>query len=479
MTASLTALHRAPAPKFATRRTLGCPSFGPRVAAVGDFLGTPFMPWQRLVADVASEVDPTRPGAWRYPLVVVTVPRQAGKTALLRAILVDRMLCYQNHGILMTAQTGKDARKRWNQIVAALSAEKNPERFKVRSSSGSERLEYLASHSYISPFAPTPKSIHGDSLPLVAVDEAWAFDAEAGAALEAAINPTQLTVLDSQIWIVSTKGTLNSTYLNDLLKKGRKSLRDPNASMAFFEWSADEDAAARDPYSDETLSFHPAIGYTQTPEKIRALATDGETGNWFRSILNLQTATAKTVVDMAIWDGLADAAPRTPPADLSSVWIGYDVARDRSTASIAAAWKDDDGLHTTILKTQPGVGWLISDLQSLAHVGYGGLIADDGGPTRTVSADLLAADTDAVQVMRSRDYGSASQLLLDRIAEGEITHDGNPDLRAALAGSVLRPMGGAVAFDPVHSAGAIDTLRATTAAVWAASRVEPTGPLVF
>lgn len=111
-------------PAYATARNPKNPSFGKRVAAVAAHLGTPLMPWQRTVADVITELDPANPGAWRYPLVVISVPRQAGKTALLRALLVDRMMCYRKHEILMTAQTGKDARKRWKQITTALDSKK-------------------------------------------------------------------------------------------------------------------------------------------------------------------------------------------------------------------------------------------------------------------------------------------------------------------------------------------------------------------
>src|SRR6266508_5204234 len=61
-------------PRDPTRKTLGG-----AVAKVAKALGTPLMPWQRLVADVAMEVDP-RTGRLVYGEVVVTTPRQQGKT---------------------------------------------------------------------------------------------------------------------------------------------------------------------------------------------------------------------------------------------------------------------------------------------------------------------------------------------------------------------------------------------------------------
>ncbi|WP_165215303.1 terminase large subunit [Schaalia sp. ZJ1691] len=452
--------------KYSTRRNPNNPTFGARIAATAAYLGGSLMPWQRQVADVALELDPHNPGAWRYPVVVVTVPRQAGKSFLLRAIMVDRMMAYNNHEVLMTAQTGKDARKRWKQINMALSAVKKPQYFRVYASQGSERTEYLKRGSFISPFAPTPKSIHGDSLHLVTVDEAWAFDADSGLALETAINPTQLTIQDSQLWIVSTKGTAKSAYLNELIRKGRDAVNDPHARIAYFEWSADEALADADPYSDETLAFHPAVGHTQTLDKIRALAT-GDVSAWRRSILNLETATDNAVVDMAVWDSLtADPAPARP--DMSHVVIAFDLARDGSGASIAAAWQAEDGdIHTTLIASAPGTSWVPARLHYLADQGAR-VFADPSGPTRTMAGDL--GTELSITATSSRDYATACQLLLDRVKSGNISHDGAQQTRDALNAAEVRQLAGATAFDAHRSPEPIDALRATALAVWAATQ---------
>nr|WP_300339933.1 terminase large subunit [Actinomyces sp.] len=461
-------------PKYATPRTPTNPTFGARIAATAAFMGGTLMPWQRQVADVALELDPTNPGAWRYPVVVVSVPRQAGKSFLLRAVMVDRMMAYRDHEILMTAQTGKDARKRWKQINKALKVEKRPGYFRTYASQGSERTEYARTGSFISPFAPTPKSIHGDSLHLVTVDEAWAFDADAGLALETAINPSQLTIRDSQLWIVSTKGTSASAYLNNLIRAGRQAVGDPASRMAYFEWSADEEAAEADPYSDRTLAFHPALGHTQTADKIRSLAT-GDVSAWRRSILNLETATDTAVVDLAIWDSLA--APVPPPAP-DQACLAFDVAGDRSASTVAAAWTDGTDLHTAVLATAPGVDWLRPRLRSLAAAGYRWVGADDSGPTRTVLADLRDEGLD-VRALTTREYATACQLLLDRVRDGEVAHDGADAVRQALSQASTRRLSGVTAFDAPRSAGPIDALRATTVAAWAASQTLPDPIQIF
>lgn len=454
-------------PKYATKRNPDNPTFGARIAATAAFLGGSLMPWQRQVADVALELDPHDPGAWRYPVVVVTVPRQAGKSFLLRAIMVDRMMAYNRHEILMTAQTGKDARKRWKQINTALGAEKKPGYFRVYASQGAERTEYLKRGSFISPFAPTPKSIHGDSLHLVTVDEAWAFDADSGLALETAINPTQLTIKDSQLWIVSTKGTDKSAYLNELIRQGRAAVDNPNSRMCYFEWSADEAAAEADPYSDETLSFHPALGHTQTADKIRALKGDSLAA-WRRSILNLETVTDEAVVDMTVWASLQEADLLATVPDPSRVCVGVDLASDRSGASIVAAWLDGDGdVCLAVIASGPGTDWVQPAISEMQDAGYQWIGCDATGPTRTLAADLEAAGQ-PIATLSTRDYATACQLMLDRIRARRIVHHPNQELYDALGAVVLRQLSGVQAFAAAKSPRPIDSLRAAAAAVWAA-----------
>ena len=160
------------------------PEVGRRAAGMSLALGAPFMPWQRQVADVALEAQPLVPGAMRYPLVVVTVPRQSGKTTLLRAVAMVRAMSRPRHEVVYTAQTGKDARKQWRAWCSAITEPPSPFAgvAHLRRSQGSEALT-LPNSSSVAPFTPAPKSLHGSSPPTVFVDEAWSFDEELAVAL--------------------------------------------------------------------------------------------------------------------------------------------------------------------------------------------------------------------------------------------------------------------------------------------------------
>src|SRR4051812_39206978 len=78
-------------PRFGTPRRPERQTLGAGVGAVARRLGMELMPWQQHVADVALEINPET-GRFAYREVVLTVPRRSGKSALLLAVLIHRMI---------------------------------------------------------------------------------------------------------------------------------------------------------------------------------------------------------------------------------------------------------------------------------------------------------------------------------------------------------------------------------------------------
>ena len=98
-------------PRYETRRNPSRKTRGAELAAIAHRLGTPLMAWQEQVANVGLEV--LEDGTPAYREIVVTVPRQSGKTALVLAWEVHRALAWGSaQAIAYTAQTGFDARRK-------------------------------------------------------------------------------------------------------------------------------------------------------------------------------------------------------------------------------------------------------------------------------------------------------------------------------------------------------------------------------
>jgi hypothetical protein len=178
-------------PLFATARTPGRRSDGRAIGVLAASMGRPLAPWQQLVADVATErLDD---GSWAYQVVVVTVPRQSGKTTLITPFASHRCLICPDALTWYTAQTRQDARDNFGEAVKLLKRSPlRPPRTKVRLSNGSEGVTYPGGATW-RVFAPTPDALHGKANEQVTVDEAWAFDGVRGLALEQAILPTFTT----------------------------------------------------------------------------------------------------------------------------------------------------------------------------------------------------------------------------------------------------------------------------------------------
>ncbi|WP_298635021.1 terminase large subunit domain-containing protein [uncultured Mobiluncus sp.] len=452
-----------PKPKYATRRNPSNPSTWKAVALQARFLETPLMPWQQYVCQVALERQAAHPERARYKTVVVTVPRQAGKTTMIKALMSATAQTNPGCSVFYTAQTRKDAVEKWSELAKPLAAT-GLGRVKLLQGTGNEQLKFLKTDSLIQPFAPTPDGIHGKTSPLVVVDEAWAFNQSEGDDLMASFSPVGITLPESQVWIISTAGDTRSEWLKDLVDRGRESVNDPESTMAFFEWSADEEQATSDPYGDETLAFHPAIGITQATWKLRAESENNPLHLWRRSYLNLWPTSATTsVIDIEAWEKLT-TTPSKPPEGCA---LSFDIADDRSGATIYLGWMKDEKPHLHLGLTRAGAAWVPEIISQLQHQLSPSIVADDSGSNRPVIAQLQADGVD-IYVLRPREYQTACADFLARVTDGQISHEGNEEIETAMGLAVQKPVSGGMAFSARHSMGPIDALKAAIGAAYGA-----------
>jgi hypothetical protein len=434
-------------------------------------LGTPFMPWQSLVADVAGERTPT--GAYAYPVVVVTVPRQSGKTTLMRARLVTRCLAQRGAQTFYTAQTGKDARERWEDLVKQVLRSPLRSRVHVRRSIGSSRLEFW-NDSQLRVFSPVEAAMHGSTPHEVHLDEAWSFDRIRGNALLGAITPAQITVPDRQLWIVSTAGTVESEFLRGWVDAGRAAA----PGVALFEWSCPD---GLDPYDADVIAgYHPAVGYTQTAEDILASASNLSRAEYERAYANRWTGTVDAIITADDWAALA--GDQTPPG--AGLVLGYDVAHDRTSADIVAGWDDGDGrLQVRVVRTDDGADWLAPAVLELADQLPGAtFVADGAGPVRSVTDALAGRPQLAggrLRVLTTAEYASACGELLADVRTGHLGHDGGDRLARAVAAVVTRPLGDLWVWSRTRSKAAVSALTAATVAAYVARHPADPEPAPF
>ncbi|WP_217182610.1 terminase large subunit [Streptomyces sp. AC495_CC817] len=463
-----------PAPKFMPERDLSWNTEGGEIAKVARLMGFELMPWQRRVVDRATEWRTFAPGEskddkflgqrrYRYSRVVVTVPRQSGKTTLMGPVRIHRMMTRPNLSAWSTAQTGNDAGKRMKDLITLIAASPLAPMFKSRLSNGSEGLVLPANGSRLTRFAPRPDAIHGETPQWADYDEFWKYSRELGEQLMGAISPAMITLYGiAQRWFVSTMGTAQSGFMNDIIEEGRSG-RTPD--LFYAEYSMPD---GLDPYDPETWwTFHPALGNTQTVDALQA-ETGMPYGEWMRGFMNRRTESVDAIVEAAEWDKLR-ATWVDPPA-WSDVAIAYEVAQGGDSAAIYAVWRDEHGNPCThVVHAAPGTIWL-ADLVERIKTECRPMVvaADDGGETRAVTDELTRRGLE-VYTTGARDFGTACIALLAAARdEKTLRHDGSQTLRLAVMHAVLRSAGDAPArFSRKYSTGPVAALIAVAVGLWA------------
>lgn len=386
MTAALE-LHCAP--RFGTPRTSGRPTLGGRVADIAARLGRPLMPHQRLIADVALEIDPAT-GLLAYDEVDVIINRQQGKSETSFPVMTHRCTGFNRalsdwvrrelghdvpepgpQRVLYTAQRAEDARQKWRDIhVDRL--EKSPfgPRLDIRKRLAAEQIRWPNGSTW-SPGSTTGKSGGtGDTLDLAFIDEAWSHSDNR---TELGMRPAMLTRPWRQLWVMSMIPGLSRAlpgswpYLRTKRQNGRSRVQAGiNRGVAYFEWSADPDMDPADPAT--WWSCMPALGLTTPESAIRSDFDAMPLVDFSAEYLGWEPAAqvAKwSVISEPTWSGLR--VPNVRGAYLDPVALGVDAQPDLSSASIGMAALDVNGdTYVELIDRRPGINWAVEALVEIA-----------------------------------------------------------------------------------------------------------------
>lgn len=429
------------------------------------------MPWQRLVADVGGELVEDEDGLLipAYREVVFSVPRQNGKTSLVLAWECHRAIGWEHLGpqrISYSAQTGNDARKKLiNDQKPILNPRKKAlgiDRF--YEASGGEGILWN-NGSRLVLLSNTEASGHGPTVDLGVKDELFAdYDDRR----DQALIPAMATRSAGQVLACSTMGTEDSIPWNALVERGRLAVDlDQRHGLAYFEWSAHEDADLDDPNVWPT--FMPAFGITiKAPAvshaRIGGQMTDGE---FRRAFGNLKTTTSDRVIPLAAWSAVctADATPA------GTVVFALDVNPERTGGAIVAA---SPGVAEVVPRLPAdgfgalGTAWLVPRAVQLSASHANPLwLVDATGPAASLIPALESAGL-RVRPVKPAELVSACAQFYDGVIDGRLRLRQHADLDRAAAGAAKRTIGDAWAWTRKTASADISTLVAATLALWGA-----------
>lgn len=417
-------------PRYATTRRPDREHFGNRIANVAKILGQPLMEWQRLVAEIGSELV-TLPSGLIVPAyreIIVTVPRQNGKTTLVLSWELERALMWgKRQRVAYTAQTGADASKKLlhDQVPVILDSPfantLYPDKERgVRRKNGEEGLNF-SNGSRIDLLASGKSAGHGRTTDLAIIDEA--FD-DTDDRREQAMIPSMATRADAQLLICSTQGTDESTYLNRKIDDGRDAaLNDIGSGIAYFEWSAPYEADISSALT--WAACMPAWNITITEPVVRHAFQTMPEGEFRRAFLNQRTASDERVIPIDAWaavngDFIADG----------KLTFAIDCNPERTSATIAAA--DAQG-NCEIQEHDRGTGWLVNLAVQRARKWDATIAYDPTGPAG-VFGDEIERQGIKVEKISGQDMAMACAFFFDGVIDKKLhvrTHEGLNDAVAA------------------------------------------------
>lgn len=407
------------------------------------------MPWQRLVADIGCELlDDGNPA---YNEVILTVPRQSGKTTLFFTWQLDRCLNWdrQPQRSAFTAHTGKDARDKWlDELLPALEASKLKAVIKdISRANGNEGISFVTG-ALIRVLSTSAASGHSKTLDQAVMDEIWH---DLDDRREQGLRPAMITRPDRQLLVCSTAGTDASVVYNRKIAVGRRAAQlDTGTGVAYFEWSAPDDWEMHDQAS--WWEFMPALGHTITPEAIEVERQSMEPEEFRRAYGNRATRSVDRLIAADSWAAVSrmDASPQ------GRVRFGVDVSEDRGAASIVAV--DSAGCFE-LIEHRAGIDWVVERANELAKTHGTYLLVDESGP-----ASVLISDLRPVRTLKSGQVLRSCAALYDAIIEAKVTFRADPFFDEAVAGVVKRQVGDLWGWSRKASVTDITPLMAATVA---------------
>lgn len=494
----------SPPPLYGTPRNPDRETLGHEPAEVARRLRKPLMPWQSHVADVALELDPDTGELW-YEQVVVTVPRQSGKTTLILAVMIWRCVMFarrigEAQTVTYIAQMGKNARRKLERefipilrrargFVEVVSTRARPKlwtEWKPSLNNGSENILF-GSGSYLQIEAPTESGSHGDVLDMPVIDEAFSRENDL---VEQATDAATVTRRSPQTWIISTAGNRRSRWLYLKVLAGRRAVEnpDPTSRTAYFEWAVPPDVAWDDP--TKWAAYLPALGHTITLARLIARLAKaranpdekdpegfepGEPGfrrgylnQWVDPpVLDIEVERVREITPEA-WGGIVD-----PESEIvgPSV-IGVAAAAGGASAVLVVAGRNAAGrVHVETIRRDGEVALWFEDTlaEAVRRSSPVAVALDPKAPEGVLLPQVLRAVNGRCEVKRLQpgERPAACQAFVSAVNDGNVAHLGDLVLGDAVLGSFRRDMG-ARGWEWDVTPGEVDIapLRAATAAHW-------------
>ena len=457
-----------PEPRYMTPRTPGAPSALRRTGQLAVALRRPLIPWQRETIRGATEINPDT-GTFRYSRIVISTPRQVGKTTIDGMMSTTNMLLGPDRRAWYTAQDGTKAREVFRGYMDQLENSYYKPAFpKMLRGNGAEMIQSLRGSEY-RPFVPNAESLHSKQADRVTLDEVWTYSKIQGNAIIQAADAPMSTRLgttghEPQLIIMSTEGTAESEWYNPILDQLRT---EPDPETFFVDFGLRDDD---DPTDLKTVARrHPGYGYLFNMASLRKrqAAYQGDVSGFARAYGNRRQGAQDRVIPVHTWNGgrIETEIPEGVPVCIAAA-VGVD---DEDAAITMTGYHPDYGKITEVTEQGAGSSWTLLRLKEIqANAGYAVPIAiPDTGPSAHLHDQARRAGLNLLEGTNATANAVACAGVLSGLETGEWRYRTHDALETASELAARRwVQDGAWVWGRRASSGSIAALEAATWSSW-------------
>lgn len=428
-------------PRLATPQ-LAYPSKGFEVIDLAKECGVDLLPWQRHVLEEAMRFDPAT-GKWVRRIAGVTAPRQNGKSALMRFVILWHLFRSDSQNVISMAQNRSLALDHFKMAIDFIEASPamSAQVKRVNRTNGQEALEIRRPDGKVAKWqivAATMEGPRGRSADLLWIDELR----EIGEPAWKAATPVTRARPNAQTWVTSNAGDAHSTVLNELRSRA---LTNVDPAVGWWEWSAGTtDIDVDSPkFWDAVYQANPALGHMIDEDVIRQAAlTDSHAAFVTETLCEWIDSFTSPWPPLA-WSNCVDPDLAVKPG--GPTWLGLDVSPDRRRADLVGVQLEESGriaiglLQSWTSEAAVDDRMIAGDVAEWARKYQARAVAFDRW-TGAGIASRLASVGIPVGDISGQLFAQACDSTLSNMTAGRLAHTNQPELTAAVMACAKKPM---------------------------------------
>lgn len=441
----------------------------PRVVAKCAEMGVSFDAWQHGIGSIALGKRKNGKYAATVGGVVMSIPRQVGKTFLVGMIIIALCVLFPGFTALWTAHRTRTASMTFASMQAMVKKKKIwPHIDAIRTSNGEQEIRFK--NGSIIMFGAREQGFGRgfDKVDAEIFDEAQILSEKALEDMVPAAN--QSTQAAGALLFFMGTPPRPTDPGEEFSNRRSKALSGKAKNIVYVEFAADPQADPddREQWAKANPSF-PHRTPVESLERMRENLTDDD--SFKREALGIWDAEdSARVIDEDSWNRVADPASMA----IDRLTLAIDVPPDRSIASVALSGIRADGRwHVELDDSRKGVDWVVpwvvaraakNRLHSVVVDEMSGLVERRRDRNYLIGTDLVVT----LAAAEGRDMAIACAKYYDGVIDRSVFHTDQPQVNVALSLARKRPLAGGWAWNRKDAASDITPVVAQTLALWGA-----------